>query len=571
MRKKFLLTAILLLLVVTVTALFSCVKKPEETDETALVTAEKKTEILFLGDSIGEALAGPRPLTERENYGYYGIVGTINDFSFHNRAVTAYTTEDLMNFVEREDDGINLVRTYISTADVIHISNIGNDFLNSSHNQLMIDLSNDVYDRITPRQETAKANFENTFATLKRLNPNALLFVQTLYNPAGEDSPLVPSYARNVLASKGIGPKDYHAVMDKLIRVINQTLLDYQQEHSYVDDDGNTVKPFEIIDVYAAFENIYEDDHDRWQRLFCEDGVHPSGEGHAILAELLQDKLASHGLAAPNALYQYKKQKVSQLNRLYGELENKEEVRKAIMRAVSFGEVTKAYFDGVKYALPHVEMGVRTGRTFDMTKRFDVSYFAVFGDEYTGAIDKKQASITFEKDGTYKLTLPLLELVTALLKGIVQESGFNLNSEFAFGLASDYFSDIVPGVEKTDLAAVLKGVEQYYGIRIIGLDYENPHLQAIFTRYAQTGQLIIDDPDAFDDVIGIECVGTYSLESVTAGGKTYTAIYVNNAVGKGESYIRYTYTKGEEGEKVRMTIDVIGIELEGVILSPDEE
>ena len=185
MRKKFLLTAILLLLVVTVTALFSCVKKPEETDETALVTAEKKTEILFLGDSIGEALAGPRPLTERENYGYYGIVGTINDFSFHNRAVTAYTTEDLMNFVEREDDGINLVRTYISTADVIHISNIGNDFLNSSHNQLMIDLSNDVYDRITPRQETAKANFENTFATLKRLNPNALLFVQTLYNQIG--------------------------------------------------------------------------------------------------------------------------------------------------------------------------------------------------------------------------------------------------------------------------------------------------------------------------------------------------------------------------------------------------
>ena len=124
MKRKILPYLLILLSVSLCAALFACGNKTEE--PAVPVTAEEQKIILFLGDSIGEALAGPTPLTEREAYGYYGIIGNINGFDYYNRAVTGYTSADLMEFVEREDDGINMVQSLIKKADIIHISNLGN-------------------------------------------------------------------------------------------------------------------------------------------------------------------------------------------------------------------------------------------------------------------------------------------------------------------------------------------------------------------------------------------------------------------------------------------------------------
>ena len=574
MKRKWLPLLLILVLLLSATALFACIEHKEQEEPAAPAsTEEKQVSVLFLGDSIGEALAGPSPLTERENYGYYGIIGNINGFSYYNRAVTAYTTKDLMNFVSREDDGVNMVRSLIQNADVIHISNFGNDFLNTSHNQLMVDLANDVYTRINPISTEAKANFKQTITTIKQLNPNALILVQTLYNPAGEDSPLVPTYARNYLASKGIGPDKYHEIMDKLIFEINKSLREVQEENTVTDENGNEIAPYEIIDVYSALEKVYREDNARWQRLICEDGVHPTAEAHALIAEKIQNSLAAHGLTAQNALHNYKRDKVRQLNRLYANIENKEQVRQTIMRAATFGEVTKAYFDGTQNKIPHGDPGKREGKTFSITKTFDVTMLSVFGDSYTGFVDRKKAKIEFNKNGEYTLYIPLLEVVTGLAKYYIESEGpINANSKFSFGLATDYFSDIAPGVDKSDLEGILKEIERLYGISVIGIDFENPAVQQMLENYRQTGQLIISTPDVLDDVIGIVCRGTYSVETMTVGDKTLTAIYVNNAVGKGESYIRYTYYVNEEDEEcVRMTIDVLKIELEGVIYEDDEE
>ena len=87
MKKKFLFVVTLLFVCVFACCLASCEKEQASEPEKKLV--------LFLGDSIAEAFAGPSPLIERENYGYYGILGTINGYEYYNRAVSGYQTKHL--------------------------------------------------------------------------------------------------------------------------------------------------------------------------------------------------------------------------------------------------------------------------------------------------------------------------------------------------------------------------------------------------------------------------------------------------------------------------------------------
>ena len=304
MKRKFFPFLIVALSAVIAMALFACTKVTEPPSEAAptAATTERKTNVLFLGDSIGEGLAGPAPLTERENYAYYGIIGNVNGYSYYNRAVTGYTTGDLLELVLREDDGINMVESLITTADLIHISIVGNDFLISNHAQMMVDLAYDNYSRITPRKTRAKANLDAILTRIRTLNPNAVIILQTLYNPADESTPLIPSSAKTYLTNKGIEPEGYHALVQKIVDEINSTLTEYLEEHTVTDQSGNALPPFELLDVYGAFEKIYEEDRERWTTLFYQDGYHPSAAGHAVIAEVLQQKLTELRLAAPNAL-----------------------------------------------------------------------------------------------------------------------------------------------------------------------------------------------------------------------------------------------------------------------------
>ena len=571
MKRKICYVLFLVLLVALVATLFACKPTPEQ--PAAPTVAEEQKTILFLGDSIGEAIAGTAPLTEREAFGYYGILGNINGFEYYNRAVTGYTTDDLAKFVKREDDGVNMVRSLITDADVIHISIIGNDFLNSNHAQMMIDLSENVYDRVITRRQTAMRNLEEIFSTIRSLNPDALIITQTLYNPTGENSPLINSYARSVLASKGIQPDGYHALMDKMIHAINRILYDYVEEHTTVDENGKQVPPFELVDVYSAFEKVYTEDYERWKGLFALDGVHTHPEGHALVAELLQDKFAELGLTAPDSLYNYKRDKVRQLNRLYADLENKKEVRDAIMRATTFHEVSTAYFDGTRGVVPrYTQTPVREGNHFNETKTFEISLLKVGEYGLTAFLDQENAKIVFSDNGEYTLYAPLSAFAVALAKTMINQGGFDADDYFPFDLAHYYFADIVPGIEQNDLRGLLDGIRELYGIEIVGIDYDSPAMQEVFERHRETYELIITDASAFGSEIAIKCTGTYVLNTVTAAnGESYTAIYVNDLIGKGESYVRYTCSTDEETEEesVRMTIDVIRLEVEGILVEEE--
>ena len=567
-RKLFLTLVILLLACLLGTALFACRPQQRETSSATTTTEKAKTRVLFLGDSIGEAIAGTTPLTEREAYGYYGILGNINGFEYYNRAVTGHTTEDLLNLVQREDDGINLVDSLICTADVIHISVIGNDFLYSSHTDMILNLEKGDYSLIRTRQTEAKKNIQQTLAILREKNPNAVIILQTLYNPAGPSSPLFTTRARNELAAKGIDPSGYHALMGKMIDEINKVITELHEEELAAATAGTLARPFELADVYSAFEKVYEEDYDRWLGLFCEDGVHTISEGHALTTQVLQQKLTELGFAAPNALHNYKKEKTAQLKRLYPDIDTLDEVRDAIMRASDFEGVNKAYFEGTNAFIPSHQVTPAVGKTFAVTKEFQVTLAKVMDNELTVMIDNQKARILFDDHGRYELYLPLREIVTAGAKYMIAESGgLNLNRMVSLDLAKYYFGNVVPGVDKTDLQAILQRIEEMYGISVVGIDYDKECVQQMLEYYRQTGVLLVTDPDVLDDDLAFRCTGTYRLQTVQdKNGNELTAIYVNNGIGKSESYIRYTYTEDEFGDqKVRMTIDVIKAEVEGMI------
>ena len=83
MKRKFI--GFLLIVALVATMAFSLVAcNPNAVDD--------RYTIVYLGDSIAEALIGPSPLSERDNYGYYAIVGKTNGFKYYNHSVSGHKT-----------------------------------------------------------------------------------------------------------------------------------------------------------------------------------------------------------------------------------------------------------------------------------------------------------------------------------------------------------------------------------------------------------------------------------------------------------------------------------------------
>ena len=576
MKRHFRLLLILLILSAIAASLLSCAlfgKESEPTEQPVAPTqADAETPaktVLFLGDSIGEAIAGMSPLTEREAYGYYGILGNCNELTYYNRAVTAFTSGNLLSYIKRENDGLTRMKSMITGADLIHVSILGNNFLNSSHNQMMINLANEDYTDIRARQEKATQQLDAILTYIRSLNPDAVIVIQTLYNPTGPDSPLVPAYARYVLSGKGIGPADYHDLMSKMIREINKVFTDYLAAHTVTGEDGKEVRPFELVDVAAAFEEVYRNEPTRWSDLFCDDGVHPSNEGHAIIACVLQEKFAELGFASPKALQNYKRDKVAQLRRLFSALPTIESVRADIMAATDFDGVTKAYFDGVRGVVPvYDELPEPSGETFTEDLTFTVATAEVFGNNLLSIFDPAETELVFRANGEYRLTLTAKETLNTMLSIAISSQGVvNLESYMPVSLALPYIHDIAPTVEPTDLPAVFGVLETLYGIKIEGIDFEKESVKKVVQGFKERNELVIEDPDTFSETIRVTFTGKYRLAEMTdpATGEKIRAIYVNNGIGRGESYVRYAYEEDNGDKKVKMMIDVAGIVLEGVI------
>lgn len=142
---KKVLTVFIAVILVALTA-FWCVACDEKNGD----ASEGKLNIVFLGDSIAEALIGASPVSERDNYGYYALVGRTNGYNYYNHSMSGHLTsgnmankagEGLLEVISRETEKATLIRTHIAEAGVIHISVLGNNILQYSLGSLMLEMA----------------------------------------------------------------------------------------------------------------------------------------------------------------------------------------------------------------------------------------------------------------------------------------------------------------------------------------------------------------------------------------------------------------------------------------------
>lgn len=206
---------------------------------TVSATAAERLNYVVLGDSIayGSGLSNP-------TYACYGkIIADTCDFEYKNYSVPGSTTDALLLVLEGEP-----VIEAVKEADIISISIGGNDFLMSNIMKLMVDAI--VLKDYTEFDKIAESNYANLceiMSVIRSANPDALVLLQTLYNPQ-------EGYVRE--------PYQYGA------DCINRGILRYVEE-----TDDNTV----VVDVASALG----DDMDN----YASDAVHPSAKGNELIAK----------------------------------------------------------------------------------------------------------------------------------------------------------------------------------------------------------------------------------------------------------------------------------------------
>lgn len=135
--------------------------------------------IVFLGDSIAEALIGASPVSERDNYGYYALIGRVNGFNYYNHSMSGHLTsgnmadkengEGLLQVISRESETATLIQTHIKQADIIHISVLGNNALQFDLGAMLMEIA-DINEGKTDGERWYQACFDgaDNEASLKR-------------------------------------------------------------------------------------------------------------------------------------------------------------------------------------------------------------------------------------------------------------------------------------------------------------------------------------------------------------------------------------------------------------------
>jgi len=206
---------------------------------------------------LGDSIAAGYGVTLEQSYAWQ--VAQNLGLDLHNFAFANGETSNSLLWRVRTNQ---TVRQHVADADVIVISIGGNDFLlyqgiEGVPGLIARALAGDQ-SFMPPIWDTFATNFAAVINELRALNPDAMLVVQTLYNPA--QALPVPSLRRAVgTAMQGI----------------NVETRDYLAQNPGV---------FVIADVYSAFVG-----RSRSTQL---DFIHPNAAGHAMIAAVVENTIA---------------------------------------------------------------------------------------------------------------------------------------------------------------------------------------------------------------------------------------------------------------------------------------
>ena len=602
MKRKVLLT--LLVLVMTaccVATLVACNDDPVPPD---------KKDIVYLGDSIAEGILGASPLGLRQEYAYANVLGRRNDYVYYNHSVSGHLTKDLLAILQNEldYDGARALLLHVSEADVIHISILGNDVLQdrkdgafesdpvTMHN-IILEAAKGEYtsiDRVlngyTAGEVTTVGSVENIKGivdALKRLNPDALIIFQSVYNPIMDvDTPLIKQETRDALTEERfkITLNSLHHLGDLLIERLNSALTTVLETEGYEDS-------FVIADGHAAFNEVYNADRSRAERLIYPDGIHPSNEGHAVLADLTQGILEEKGLAkASSALAGYKVMRKNVLADYFAEQTDVAAASAKIDAAATCAEVTEIFFDatqGLKADYTDIDYSYAE-RTDIVTVSEDISYeinwtssslmniAKTLMNAIKTFIDNKASGVTLFADGTLQIKLAvnpaqinnILENgIGALLEGL----GIDLES-FESGIGSfaeTYLEPIVPGFVPEDGTSIADNIlnafalaESSLGLKVV-CDDPAEREEFLKTLASVLFEGNVDAPIVIPDGFALVVESEYTLGGVTyPNGTYYPGVYLIPSDPDTRSYLVFSeYSGTDGGSRLNLKVDFLKLDL----------
>lgn len=263
-KKYFSLVLVLLLLIIPASSAFS-----------AEVT---RTRFAVLGDSIASGYG-----LENAHDCYASLISSEKSYHLSNDAVPGHTTLDLLNVICNSENA----KGSISEADLISVSIGGNDLIqllskSKDDTSAMLDIMlNGVNAKVVKNAvETIKFNLNGVCTELRLLNPDAPIIFQTIYNPL---------YANDQYSSYAPFAESFVPVMMDILKGL-----------------CNNYENIFIADVHTAFDAYYKETES--YDIIHSDGIHPSQKGHALIANVITDKineLENAGLVNPPALYYY--------------------------------------------------------------------------------------------------------------------------------------------------------------------------------------------------------------------------------------------------------------------------
>lgn len=398
MKRKPVLAVVAVFVIIAVLGLFSgCTKN-----------GVKK--VVVLGDSIAEAVIGPSPITERYNYGYYGLLDQVNpNLEVYNASVSGHESGHLLDILNQDlpsytrdkkiyknPNSRNIVNK-IQEADIVHVSIFGNDLLGEYMNEILENFVNADYDGkfdgLTEEQKSEKLKDpdflkgvsdrlhkimysgtthdetglwsgnvdENAKALVERLSQlkkkDAKVFVQKIYSPIHSKTNLVMKKVKDaVKEKKGLdfnteeGRKYLNNITKQIIKVLFNPLEKYIEGKS----DFSTIDPLPYYESYANGND------EKARELIFPDGIHPTNIGHALLFQLTQNEFHKKGIISDadfkKALKNYKNLRTQQYKRLFksNKLSEDNKIYRKIKKAKTIEEVTQIYFDAIKGKTPNL-------------------------------------------------------------------------------------------------------------------------------------------------------------------------------------------------------------------------
>ncbi len=377
MKKNKLLALLLIAVLVVGVALFAACNKDGESKKPG-----EGVKIVYLGDSIAEALLGPSPVSERDNYGYPNVLAKINGFETYNRSVSGHRTGDLLELLgnpysDENPDGNDAKMTvaHVKTADIIHISILGNDLLQEDLDTIILEafstsldeqnrkldleeleyndtqLWNILYGSGNGTYEASVNNVKSIVQTLKIYNPDAKIFFQAVYNPFHDDSTLLLEESKTALKEYAQEGEEIRDLARMMLDVLNGVLDAVLTDNEIVTKYGENA--FYVLDGAAAFDKVWNKDAEKGKELIYNDFIHPSNHGHAVLCDLTQEKFIELGITDNSTLAYYKQLRISMMERMFAEsITDMGAAKSAINDADSFSEVTESYFDAIRGLAP---------------------------------------------------------------------------------------------------------------------------------------------------------------------------------------------------------------------------